>query len=534
MDNTLETRPDFGWNEHVRRLGLLMLLALALLSWLRSHTDVLFADGLRYIAQAQRFAGGQWQDGVQKSVDHPIYPLAIAASHWLRGGGDRPLDWQGAAQAASVLAGVLLVIPLYLVCLELFGPHTAWLGSFLFLLAPQTGPILADVLSEGTFLLFWLTGLYAGLRFLREGSFWLLPLLILFSGLAYLTRPEGLLLPAATVLTLLLTPLLRSTRLCWPRWWAAVGILVLGPLLIITPYVMTKGGLGTKPGIARVLGLAARSPSDSVERARPIEPGETELQSYGHALKAVAGSVTEMVTPWLLPLAALGLILAFRPLAPRARVALMLTVLLTASFLALLRLYVTGGYCAPRHAIAVSVPLFGAAGFGLRWLLGRVSISGRSFGLGQGRYTLGPAVWALLLLAYCAASFPTLTRPLNVAMVGYRQAADWLVTHDASGNRVVDATGWSLFYGERAGYTFPTLRNATADTDARWVVVREAHLAGPWWYCQVNRDLVGKREPVAVFPADPCGKQSRVLVFDRSLPETRAISWADELINRRR
>ena len=131
MDGNLVSRPNIGWNVHVRRIGLLMLLTLVLLSWLRTHTDVLFADGLRYIAQAQRFASGQWQDGVQKSIDHPIYPLAIAGSHWLRGG-DGPLAWQGAAQAVSVLAGILLVVPLYLVCAELFGPQCAWLGSFLF------------------------------------------------------------------------------------------------------------------------------------------------------------------------------------------------------------------------------------------------------------------------------------------------------------------------------------------------------------------------------------------------------------------
>ena len=533
MDGNLVSRPNIGWNVHVRRIGLLMLLTLVLLSWLRTHTDVLFADGLRYIAQAQRFASGQWQDGVQKSIDHPIYPLAIAGSHWLRGG-DGPLAWQGAAQAVSVLAGILLVVPLYLVCAELFGPQCAWLGSFLFLLAPQTGPILADVLSEGTFLLFWLWGLYAALRFLREGSFVFLPLVILFSGLAYMTRPEGLLLPAATVLTLLLTPLLRSTRLCWPRWWKAVGILVVGPLLIVTPYMMAKGGLATKPGIGRVLGLVARSPSDSVERARPIEPGETELQTYGHGIKAVAGSVAEMATPWLLPFAFLGFFKAFRPLAPRARVALMLSILLSASLFALLRLYVTGGYCTPRHAIAAAVLLVGAAGFCIHRIIGLISVSGRRLGLGQGQYTAGPAVWALLLVAYCAASLPTLLRPLNASMVGYRQAGDWLADQTQAASRVADATGWSLFSGQRSGYTFATLKSAPADEAVRWIVVRESHLVGPWWYCQVNRELVGKREPVAVFPTVAKPNQSRVLVFDRTAPETRAVSWDTEFNRRRR
>jgi hypothetical protein len=64
-------------------------------------------------------------------------------------------------------------------------------------------------------------------------------------------------------------------------------------------------------------------------------------------------------------------------------------------------------------------------------------------------------------------------------------------------------------------------------------VVRQAHLVGPWWYCQVFRDLVGRREPVAVFPSSVAPDQSRVLVFDRKEPEVRQISWKGETSRRR-
>src|SRR5207249_9770236 len=118
---------------------------------------------------------------------------------------------------------------------------------------PLTGHVLADVLSEGTFLLFWTWGLWAAVRFLKQGTFGWLPPTIGFGVLAYLSRPEGLLLPAALVATLAMMPLLRSTRLNWPRWWAAVGVLVIGPALLVGPYVAAKGGLGTKPAVARLL-----------------------------------------------------------------------------------------------------------------------------------------------------------------------------------------------------------------------------------------------------------------------------------------
>lgn len=83
--------------QHLRRLGLLIAAAAALLWWLTAHTDVFFADGLRYIAQAKAIDHGPRTTGLVRSVDHPVYPMAIAAMHRLRGGDD-PRDWQAAAQ----------------------------------------------------------------------------------------------------------------------------------------------------------------------------------------------------------------------------------------------------------------------------------------------------------------------------------------------------------------------------------------------------------------------------------------------------
>jgi 4-amino-4-deoxy-L-arabinose transferase-like glycosyltransferase len=132
--------------------------------------------------------------------------------HRVVGGDDSPDGWQRAAQAASVVMGVLWVVPMYLVAAELFGGASAWLAVILALVVPTTAHVMADVLSEGIFLLFWTWGLYTALRFLRDGSFVWLPPTIGFAALAYLSRPEGLLLPMALVACLAAMPLLRSTR----------------------------------------------------------------------------------------------------------------------------------------------------------------------------------------------------------------------------------------------------------------------------------------------------------------------------------
>jgi 4-amino-4-deoxy-L-arabinose transferase-like glycosyltransferase len=503
-----------------------MLAAAGLLAALAARTDVLFADGLRYIAQARHWEMGLWSEGL-KSVDHPVYPLAIALAHALHGG-ETALDWQASAQAASVASGVLLVVPLYLVGLELFGAAVAWLTVVLFYLSPATVHVLADVLSEGTFLVFWLGGLWATLRFLRDGAFGWLLLVVPCSGLAYLTRPEGLLLPAALALTLLLIPLLRGAHLHWPRWWAAVGLMVLGPALLAGPFVLTRGGLATKPAVARLLGVAPRSPADAVERSRPLEPDVPEWKLHARGAKAVGEALAEAVTPPLLPFAAIGMASLFQSRRQRPRVVLFLGIILGAALAALVRLHVTGGYCTARHTFIVATLMTACAARGLEAVLGLSWLPKRWIGAERSRLSAGPLVWVVVLGGLAAWNAPAIATPLNRTMAGYREAARWLAEQTEPVTPIADATGWTQFYAERPGYSFATLHEAAADPSLRWVVAREAHLSGPWWYCAVFRQLIGRREPVAAFPARPQPGQSRVLVFDRTDPEREVVSWMHE------
>ncbi len=503
--------------QHGLRIALLMAAAAVLLGWLAFHTAIFFDDGLRYIDQAQRLEAGSLKDGLLKAVDHPVYPAAVALAHRSMGG-EGPDAWQAAAQRASLLIGVLLVIPLYLVTVEIFGEKSAWLGVVLTYAVPLTGHVLVDVLSEGTFLLFWMSAMYCACRFLRLGHFAWLPPTILASALAYLARPEGILLPAALVVTLGVMPLLRSTRLNWPRWWAAVGFLVIGPALLVGPYVAAKGGLGTKPAVQRLLGTAPKSAPDAVERSRPLDPNQTPARTVLLAAKAVFEAVRDSVTLPLLPLAVLGVIFTCWPPGRRARVWIFLGIIVGASLLALLRLHATGGYCDRRHAITLAFLFLPAAAVAIDRLLTSVPIPGRWLGLGDEKFSAGPAVWALVLGGFFAWTAQATLEPVNLGKAGYRDAGRYLAAKAARRRAVVDVTGLSLYYGQHPGYTFATLIDAPADPDLRWIVVRESHLKGPWTYCQWLREIVGNLEPVATFPADPRPGQSKVFVFQKPAP----------------
>lgn len=502
--------------QHGGRVGALTFLAAILLGWLTSKTAIFFDDGLRYIGQAQGLARGSLKDGLLHAVDHPAYPAAIALAHKAVGG-DSPAAWQASAQAASALIGMLLVLPLYLVAVELFGDRSAWLGVLLALLVPLTGHVLADVLSEGTFLLFWTWGLYTALRFLRDGRFLWLPPTIAFSGLAYLSRPEGLLLPAALVATLFAVPWMKSTRMNWPRWWAAVGFLVIGPALIVGPYVVAKGGIGTKPAVRRLLGTEAKSAPDAVERSRPLDPNQSALKTYTDAAKAVAGAVREAVTLPLVALAVFGLSTVIPQTWPtRARSWLLMSIIATASVLALIRLHATGGYCSPRHAMVLALPLILAAGAGLDRLLRSLPIPGAWLGLGaEERFEAGPVLWVMTIFAFAAWNSSALLEPINFSKAGYKPAGEWVAEHVPSGAKVVDVTGLSLFYSGHPGYTFATLIQAPEDPNLRWVVVRDNHLRGPWTYCKTLSSLVHGLKPIGTFPKDAKPGQAKVYIFER-------------------
>lgn len=497
--------------KHAARIGALLVLAGVLLGWLASRTEVMYADGLRYVAGARAVERGDWKTSVVRAVDHPAYPLAIAGAHRLIGGGESPQDWQTAAQVASVVAGVLLVIPLYLVALELGGPTVAWLSCALFLLVPNTGRVLADALSEGLFLLFWTWGCWFALRFLkRGGALWLAPM-ILAAGLAYLTRPEGLLLPAALSATLVLMVLRPSIRLAWPAWLRATALIVVGPLLVMGPYVALKGGIATKPAVARLLGTAPKSLTMAVERERPLDPNQTAIRALGSACGAVARAVRDALTPPLLALAILGLF--FRSSEPdpaRSRGKLFIGILCAAWILALVRLYETGGYCTPRHALIAALPLIIAAARGLVGL--SESLARRLVAEPRRRFAQAIAYSACLLMIVGLYGKKTLA-PINGGYNGYRQAGEWLAERASADSTVFDLKGWALYYGDLPGYSFADYGQSVGDPKLGWLVAHDAFLVGEWSYCQTVRDIVAGREPVKSFPEARRKGISRVHIF---------------------
>ena len=141
-----------------------------------------------------------------------------------------------------------------------------------------------------------------------------------------------------------------------------------GPAIVVGPYVAIKGGVGTKPGIARVLGLAPQAQPLGLERGKPVPPGQSTYRTYHLATIRMIKAFRVGVTAPLFPFALFGLVLATR-LPDRARAGLFLAIILAASAVALVRLHATGGYCTARHGLIPGMLLTLAAAHSITWLM---------------------------------------------------------------------------------------------------------------------------------------------------------------------
>jgi hypothetical protein len=504
----------------MKQLGRLLLLlagSALLLGWVIKHSEPTSNVGLRYIQQARQIERGGWREVLYRGIDHPLHPLGIAAAHRLFDG-DSPASWERAALLLSYASAVLLVVPIYLLGRELFGEDAAVLGAVLVLANSLFGSLVVNVQSETSFLLWWSFGLWAAVRFLREGRFRFLAVTITLGALAYLTRPEGILLPVALALSMLILPLQRASRINWPRWWGAITLVTGGALLCSGPFVAIKGGLGTKPGIARVLGLAPHSAPTALEREEPLLPGQTTIETYSLAGARMIDAIAGAVTLPLVPFALVGLLVAARR-RERAREALLVAIILGASIVGLVRLHATGGYLNARHAVIPGVILTMAAGAGLCWLTNQVAIPGRWIGLAHERFRLGPAVWVILIAAIVIVPY---VRSLGPAHPGpfalYYTTGDWLAANTRPGDKVLDLTDWSLFFSGRDGYHFADVYKAPADPRMRWIVLRRPDVDGHWHYSEIIRELLGGRAAVAQLPARAAPGELQISIYDRREP----------------
>ena len=108
----------------------------------------------------------------------------------------------------------------------------------------------------------------------------------------------------------------------------------------------------------------------------------------------------------------------------------------------------------------------------------------------------------------------------------YHHTGEWIARNVPGNERVLDMTDWSLYFSGRTGYNFADVYQAPADPHTRWIVVRGGQIGGPWPYCQVLRDLIGDRPPVAQLPQSASPNQLKIEIYDRRMSDARTADAA--------
>jgi hypothetical protein len=502
-----QDEPPWRFGHELALLAVLFLLAASSRAWLIGHTEVAARDSVGFIRYALELERYPWKEVLERSLQHPGYPMVLLAVSWpvryFLGGTDS-VSMQLSAQLASALAGVLLIIPMYYLGRDLFGRRAGFWGTALFQCLPVSARVMSDALSEATFLLFTTTALLLAVRALRSQSVARYAWCGLFSGLAYLTRPEGALVVVATGVVLIAMQFVSSGQRSWLRVFACATALVVTAAAIASPYVLVTGRLTNKPTPRRLWETAVSEETPKQGRGReydlhsarfvvppsgggelpPAKAGTTNLagsppRSQTPVWEQGGGPLTASVLAIYAPenlknrrlwglyaiatevtkdfqyLCMLPLVLGLWRFRDRLNTggAWVLLVLCLLHSLILWRLAVVVGYVSDRHVLVlVLCGVYVAAGgvFVLGELIARCvhhlrsgSIAGSAPFIESGKLSL------VLFLTLIGVGLHEALKPLHANRAGHRQAGLWLAENTQLADPVVDPFCWAHYYAGR-------------------------------------------------------------------------------------
>lgn len=445
------------------RILFLLGMAAGIHGWLVGHTMVPARDTIGFARQAVNLSRpSTFLETVRnpENKQHPGYPLTVlAASLVVREVYTSPLPEQMllSAQVASSFAGVLLVIPMYLVGRMLFGRFAGFAGAALFQVLPVPAHLTADGLTEALYLLCAVSAVGCGIAGLRRRSTAFLLASGVCTGLAYLVRPEGLVLAVGIAGTVLILVVGRNWS--WRLAVARVTAFAVGVGLAATPYMALIGGFTTKPTPTDILNQIQGNPRQELYKGQArLDQNRTVLfaawytendgNKYRWALRAVTQEASKGFHYLPAALAVIGCYLFRRRATADPGLGLVFVILgMNLAILFLLAWH--NGYISERHTmLVVALGSILAAGtlepIGRLWA--RVPGAEKFAGL--------PAAGAgLVLLA--ATALPGTFRPMHDNRAGHYYAGKYLASVVTDADAVFDPFCWAEYYAGRTLVRIP-------------------------------------------------------------------------------
>lgn len=258
------TRQDVIW------LAALFGAALAIRLYFLRFFTVISADGIGYVSVAREIV--RWDTLIWSTNHPPVYPLLIGLVSLL------VPDFELAGRIVSMVMGSLIVVPVYLLAVELFDRRVGVMACLLAMVWSSLRMWSGEVMSQATYITLMLLGSWLLWHAFRKRSGCRAAAGGLVMALAYLTRPEALITFAAVTLVLLLVSLaggISRQRLA--------GLILAGCggfALLFTPYLFL---LHQATGHWQLTGKTGMALADALSDylGRPDMKREAGFQSLG-------------------------------------------------------------------------------------------------------------------------------------------------------------------------------------------------------------------------------------------------------------
>ena len=493
-------------------IGLLVLLVLPLRLWLLHNTEVAARDSISYVQYALEFEKANWKEVLSNHQQHPGYPVAV----WLMSvpvraidGPATPANMALCTQLVSLVASLLLMLPMYWLGRQFFDRKVSFGATLLYQFLPISAQHLSDGIAEPLYLLLILSGLLQAVHAVQDRGLGRSILCGFFAGLAYLTRPEGVFILAAFASVFITLQFRAAWRCSWQRFLACGTAMMLAAMLTGSVYVIATGRITNKPSFNN---LWLRK-SAEVGPAQWQEP--SRLAGGSHVLFAMIFPRTDSKvlrlqrSVWALMSelnqgfhyvagipALLGLWWSFNRLRLNPGFWVVAAYSLLHSF-TLIALAMSASYVSDRHVMILVMfgcyfVVFGLCELPRRILVWR-KIEADNFAWPT-CWRFAPAWSAVLMVGLIAFSLPKATQRLHGNRAGNHAAGLWLAKQIQKGDDVFDDYDWSSYFSglflqtRQESQHVPTCyivttpgRGPQTDNNRRTVVLRpEAKVVYTW------------------------------------------------------
>ena len=412
----------FGQRGASLQVGLLAAIAAAIGIYLIATTVLIAKDGLFYIDQARKLVG----DLPGEPEIHLLgFPMMIASFRWIltacgMGGGLN--TWIVSAQAVSLLARLLCLIPVYLIGKRFVGRRRSILGIFILIVLPLPAEWGADTLRDFPSLLLLLSSLALLITGVESGR-------MRFFALAGLACGIGIAIREELVQLVLYAMLWFAWRFLTARSWADRGKQAASCLVFLIMVSLPAGlhicASGWRlPVKTTSLLLIMEGAEPSVATGMVPSAAVSEEMSVSDASYRIVQMLGGNFHEYFYPFWAIGLVCCLRKKGNTTAKFFILTMMIGTCALLYMRYFLYAGGLSKRYLLPISAGTIFFVPEGLRrvglWIERLIRARGEMFSRAMRSKV---RISTILLAVGIAVCLPKLVEPIRWEKRYYLQAA---------------------------------------------------------------------------------------------------------------